>query len=197
MGGLELVYFVCMKIILFEGIAGSGKTTLEKLLAEQLADSIIVSEDKTLMALVDNRDVSVALGYLHSILDEVKIHNTSYLILDRFHLTHAFRTKSKLSDFSIIEDELAKLGNVLIVLLVIDEKKIQQRIEETMTYRENGWTLGGQGAKTLEEKKVYYRNQQKVLKEELRQSRFQSIVIDTTEKEWRKNIEQIMDSIKK
>ena len=185
-----------MKIILFEGIAGSGKTTLQKMLVEQLEDSVVISEEKTLMSLVDNRDAAVALEHLNAILDEMKAHNTSYLILDRFHLTHAFRTKSNLSDFSLIENELAKIGDVLIVLLAVDEQNIQERIEETMAHRKENWKTGGQGAKTMEEKVVYYTNQQKVLKEQLGQSRFPSIIVDTTQKDWRGNVEQIMEMLK-
>ncbi|GEM_PF-4815264 len=43
-------------ILIFEGIASSGKTTLEKLMIERLPGAVLVSENDTLMPVIDNRD---------------------------------------------------------------------------------------------------------------------------------------------
>jgi len=126
-------------LILLEGIASSGKTTVERLLAEALPNSKIVTEGETLMSLIDNRDHKTAVEHLKKVIEAVRNESFDYLIIDRFHLTHAFRTNVSLKEFSSVEDSLRELGDALIVLLVIDPLTIQTRIQETMELRKENW----------------------------------------------------------
>ena len=121
-----------MKLIIFEGIASSGKTTLERMLVDRLPNSKIVTEGDTLMPLIENRDPAVAIDHLRKLLVEFQKETAEYLIIDRFHLTHAFRAHTSLKEFSVIEDGLCELGEVLIVLLTIDADSIKA---ERYSYR--------------------------------------------------------------
>ncbi len=184
-----------MQLIIFEGIASSGKTTIEKLLLSRLPNSSIVSEEDTLMPLIDNKDMIVAQRHLKSLIDSLQDESLEFLILDRFHFTHAFRTESSLAHFSDIESRLERLGDVLVVLLTIKEENIRERIEETMRYRKGGWNKGGQGASTINEKITYYTEQQNKLLSLQKESRLPCIVIDTSEKHWNEYVEQIVKKL--
>lgn len=177
-------------IFLFEGIASSGKTTLEKLLAARLKDVEIVTEGQTLMPIIDNKDGVAARVYLEEQLKTIAESDAENVIVDRFHLTHAFRTSSSLESFSDIEMQLQRLGKVLLVFLTIDPAHIRERIEETLLLRKDGWKKGAQGS--LDEKSVYYTKQQEMLRSLVSQSHLPSITIDTTEKVWNEYIEEIL-----
>lgn len=182
-----------MKVIIFEGIATSGKTTLEKLLKEGFRNVEIISETKTLMELIDNRDPEVALDHLQKILNEFKKKKVDILIIDRFHLTHAFRTANDLNFFNGIDEQLTAY-DTLLVLLTVAEDKIQERIEETARIRDGGWSKGKRG--TIEEKVKYYTNQQLRLKYLFDESRLNKMMIDTTEKGWRGYVWEIVREVK-
>ncbi|MBP7075287.1 MAG: hypothetical protein KBA81_07895 [Rhabdochlamydiaceae bacterium] len=184
-----------MKLIIFEGIASSGKTTLERLLADKLPNSKIVTEGDTLMPLIENRDQVAAIDYLRKLITVFKKETADYLIIDRFHLTHAFRSHASLKEFSSIEESLRELGETLLVLLTIDTDSIKARIEETMSYRRDQWKKGAQG--TLEEKAIYYAEQQEQLKRFQQVTTLPSIIIDTTNKDWENCLLQIEDTFKR
>lgn len=190
---MGLIFFH-MQIIIFEGIASSGKTTLESLLAKKLTPSEIFSENVTLMDLIDNRDKDTALQHLRNVLAEIKSRDVDWIIIDRFHFTHAFRTGSNLQAFSKIESELKKIGKVSIVLLAVDEDHIRERIEETVERRKGKWKKGAKGS--LEEKTTYYTDQQKRLLEFAKQTDLPLLAINTTAKDWEKYAEKIASSIK-
>lgn len=182
-------------IVVFEGIASSGKTTLEKILAERLGNATILSEEKSLMPIIDNEDKNIALQHLEVLLREVKERRNESFIIDRFHLTHAFRTGSRLGDFSEVENELANEGRVLMILLTIDPEHIKERIEEAALFRKDKWKKGAQGS--IEEKETYYRRQQEILKSLLLQSTLPSLTIDTTDKAWEKYTDVILEELEK
>lgn len=184
-----------MKILIFEGIASSGKTTIEKLLLDQLSKAQIIEETDTLMPIIDNKDVEVAKGHLAKLLTQIKTTDCDFMILDRFHITHTFRTASDVHAFSAIEDSLASLGEVHIVLLTMQNDAIRGRIEETMEYRKDGWNKGGRGAKTIDEKVAYYTGQQKRLRQLVTQSNLPHVELDTTEKDWDRCAQKLLKLI--
>jgi hypothetical protein len=180
-----------MNIFIFEGIAGSGKTTLEQLLVRQIENAQIISEDETLMPIVDNRDPRKALRHLESIIQKVEGSPSEVVIIDRLHLTHAFRTDSDLESFSDIEAKLKTLGDAQIILLTNRQDAIRDRIEETIKYREGGWMQGARGAESIEEKTAYYTDQQERLVELADVTTLPCTVIDTTGKNWPSYIKQL------
>lgn len=169
-------------ILIFEGIASSGKSTLEKLLAKRLPNSIIFSEGDTLMPMIENRDVDLAKEHLQSLLKTIRESPAQNVIVDRFHFTHAFRTQTELKEFADIESELQKLGNVAVIFLTIRPDQIKARIEETAQFREGAWKKGKQGS--IDEKAEYYKTQQEILKTFVASSHLPTIVLDTTDKDW-------------
>ena len=185
-----------MNIIIFEGIASSGKTTIEKRLFEHLSDTKIISESDTLMQLIDNEDVDVAKNHLSQLFEKIDGADTKNIILDRFHITHAFRTKTNVSDFSEIEERLKSFGKVLLILLTIRSEAIRGRIEETMEYRKEGWDKGSRGVKTIKEKVDYYKAQQERLRQLISESTLSHIEVDTTLKDWVSAGQEIMNAIK-
>ncbi len=186
----------CMKsILLFEGIASSGKTTLEKLLIEELKSATIISEGKTLMPLIDNVDKNTAIQHLHTILEESNNIPEQTLILDRFHLTHCYRTKSKLESFYEIENQLLDSSKILLILLTIDESMIEKRIRETMSYRKNDWQKGAKNIINFQEKIIYYNNQQEQLIRLFTESKLPKLKINTSQKDWNSYTELIQKNV--
>lgn len=184
---------IMKKIILFEGIASSGKTTLEKLLANEKKNSKILSEGETLMPIIDNKTEDVARTHLQKQIEAITNASEEYVIVDRFHLTHAFRTQSQLATFSEIESQLQEAGSVLLVLLTINPERIRERIEETIERRKDGWKKGAQG--TIDEKVAYYQKQQEILKTLLSESHLPTMVMNTTKKEWEVYVREILEKI--
>lgn len=178
------------RMIIFEGIASSGKTTLERMLQEKLEGSVIVSEGQTLMPLIENKEPQKAFEHLAVVLDKMEKQSAGTFIVDRFHLTHAFRTGSPLSFFGGIEERMTKAFKPLIVLLQMDEDVIRERIEETVLLRGSSWQKGKQGS--LEEKVEYYKNQQRILTELTKQSHLPAMIVNTTDKDWPRCIREIL-----
>ncbi|MEI7512466.1 MAG: hypothetical protein WCK01_03335 [Candidatus Uhrbacteria bacterium] len=180
--------------IIFEGIASSGKTTLEQMLQEKLSDSMIISEEMTLMLLINNIDPQEAVKHLSVVLDEIEEQPARAFIIDRFHLTHAFRTSVDLSSFDEIEKRIIDKYKPLIALLQIHEDAISSRIEEASVLRGASWVKGKQGS--LEEKIVYYKNQQRELMKLIKQSNLPFVIIETSDKDWSRYIIEIQNALK-
>lgn len=170
------------KIVIFEGVAAAGKTTTEKLLLSELSDVVLIKEDRTLMPLIDNRDAVTAKKYLQGVLVHIQDCKAKTVVVDRFHLTHAFRTNSSLKDFTAIEHSLNKYFETLVVLLTIKKGSIKSRVAESEKIRGTNWSKGKQGS--LAEKVTYYQNQQEQLRQLLAESTLATTEIDTTEKQW-------------
>ena len=178
------------RLIIFEGIAGSGKTTLEKLLADRLTDACIIAEAETLMPLIDNKDAAIAKTHLLKLLDDLTSKQEPVLIVDRFHFTHAFRTASPFALFLSMEKLLETSFDPLLILLSFNEKLISERLQETIARRGNAWAKGKKGA--LEERVIYYRNQQRRLAELFKESTLPKIHIDTSDKDWERCLATIV-----
>lgn len=181
------------RILIFEGVATSGKTTLEKLVAGRLPGSFIVRENETLMPLIDNRDPEVALSHLQNLVKSMDANPAPVLIVDRFHLTHAFRTHADLKEFSPIEEDLRKMADVTLILLEVDEAAIKERINESTLRRQGAWLKGKQGS--IEERTDYYVKQQDELLELSSSSKLPRNIINTTEKDWAKYADEIVNVI--
>lgn len=177
-------------LLIFEGIASSGKTTLERLMHESWADSAIVSEGRTLMPLIDNREVGAARLHLEAVLKEIQQSTVPNLIIDRFHFTHAFRTKTDLLAFEDLEARLRRLDRkVAVIFLFMDESIIWERIKESEHIRGAAWSRRKAG--TDEERALYYREQQRTLLELMRQSSLPVCAVNTTDKNWDRCLQEI------
>ena len=186
--GLEggYAYEIEKKLIIFEGIASSGKTTLINLVQNELKKKgtvRVISEEETLMPLIDNTATDIAATFLHDFLKKLSQYNEDTIIIDRFHFTHAFRTNSDISDFDFIEDTIARYTDH-VILLTINDDVIKQRIDKAAQLRGGSWKKGKQG--TIEEKAEYYKNQQTKLVEMSHKSRLWVYMLDTKNMDWPK-----------
>jgi len=70
------------KLVIIEGIAASGKTTLQNLLKDKLRQrgtAKVLSETTTLMRLVDNRSPKIALGYLKKLIGKINKNRVNFV----------------------------------------------------------------------------------------------------------------------
>ena len=170
-------------LIILEGIATSGKTTLLKNLEHILSSSYkvkVFTEDETLMMIVESRRFEVANTLMHDLLTKFRTAPVDIILTDRYHFTHIFRTRENLSSISELEDTLIESFSPHVFLLTIQEEKISERVQDARNRRDK-W-LGKEG--TIEKKTKYYIDQQQKMRELARQSKIPVTEIDTTNMNW-------------
>jgi len=122
-----------MKVIISEGIATSGKTTIKNALIKEFKDQGLsykfIDEEEILIPIPESTDRQVAINFLLNIFE--RIFNSSdkndVILFDRLYFTHVFRTNSNIDDFQEIENILSRFDTTL-VILTINEEKIPDRI---------------------------------------------------------------------
>jgi thymidylate kinase len=158
-----------MKIIILEGIATSGKTSVKNELLEILKQRSLsydfVDEEETLMPLLDNTDPLIASNHITNILNKYLSLNKDTLIFDRLYLTHIWRTGANIESFKE-STSLLLANNALICFLEIPKTKIEERISLAQSRRDERWnSYVNTKGNTQEEIIEYYSNQQKELLE--------------------------------
>lgn len=193
---LSNAYFFAMNIIILEGIATSGKTTLTQKLSEYFAAHNIschtVSEDITLMPILENNDKDVSLELLQKVLAKELNAGVQYLIFDRLHFTHVLKTSSELADFEPVKT-LLKQHNCLLVLLTMKEADIGARIAASMEHRQASWREFVIKKGTMRQIAEYYTNQQRQLIELGRQSQLRTVSYDVTDKQYDDIAQKVLD----
>lgn len=174
-----------MKILIIEGIATSGKTTvinnLKKLLSEKKISCSIIDEGQTLMPILKNRDKDANLIFIETLLKKVLKSKKDVLIFDRLYLTHIYRSTSDPKDF-IPVTKLLMPYKPIFILLTVKGEKIMERIYETAKVREYSWLeFIQQKGKNEEEVAGYYIEQQEKFIELLNNIEFESVRFDTTD----------------
>lgn len=134
------------------------------------------------MPLIENRDARAALTHLTKVLARVAKLDARVVILERFHLTHAFRTGASLREFRTLETAMLRDFHPLLVLLTVSENALPERILATTALRGASWAKGKQGSDA--ERVSYYSHQQRRLIQLARCSRLPLLVLDTTGREW-------------
>ena len=172
-----------MKIIILEGIATSGKTSVKKELAEAFIEKgikfSIIGEEETLMPILNNTDKQTSIDFLKQVIGKALLEEKDFIIFDRLYFAHIFKTKSSVNDFSEIENMLKNLS--FLVFLKIDESKIPERIEYARKHREKRWNEYVSKKGTDEEIYRYYINQQKRLLDLLKETSLKHKVYETTD----------------
>ena len=186
-----------MKIIILEGIATSGKTSVMKKLTEVLAQKglyfTVIGEEETLMPILNNTDKQVSINFLKNVIDRALKEIKDVIVFDRLYFTHIFKTNSTLSDFKEIEDMLKDLS--LLVLLKIDDTKIPERIEYARKHREERWNEFVSKKGSNEEIYQYYLNQQRILLDLLSETTLKNKVYDTTSLDFDSVVNDILESV--
>ena len=175
-----------MRTIIFEGIATSGKTTVEQKLIKILGSKRVkfIDEFATLMPLIHNKDPKLAIEHLVRLISDLENNDADYIIIDRLHFTHIFRTNAEIENFSVFEESLNKL-NPLIVLLKIQPNKIASRIAGAIKHRDSEWVsyVKSKG-NSMDEITSYYSNQQNNLLKMIKNTKISSFVIDTSDEDY-------------
>ena len=171
-----------MHIIILEGIATCGKSTLTKKLKE-LAETkglhlCAMDEEETMWPLRNATDKEVCIVFLKNLLQQVFEKSYDVVIFDRFHFSQVFRTRGTVEDFMIIEDLLRPYAKV--VLLKVEESSIHERIRETMLRRPPSWAEYVRKKGTDEEIDAYYIHQQRLLEELCAKTTLPVEIVDTT-----------------
>jgi thymidylate kinase len=173
-----------MKIIILEGIATSGKTTLLNLLKEGFearGDTVnIIDEKQTLMPILEDRSAEANINLCKRLMDEVKEKKTNYIIFDRFYFSHIFRTRSNGDCFKEIYQFL-KDNSALAILLTVNTKDIYQRIVSASEYRDESWLKFVESKGNKEEIEQYYTVQQKKFLELFGETKLENKIFDATE----------------
>lgn len=185
------------KIIIFEGIATSGKSTVIKYLSQLLDKSnqtfTIVGEDITLMPILNNTEREVSLNLLKRVINNTIQKGKDLIIFDRLFFTHIFRTNSEYSQFREIEDMIH--SSALLVLLKIDEEKIPARIEYARHHRDKAWDDYIRTKGSNEEIYQYYINQQRILEKLINETSLKYQVYNTTNLQFESIAQDLLDLV--
>lgn len=171
-----------MKIIILEGIATSGKTTvikeLSKALIKRKASFSVMSEVETLLPLLDNKDKRKSIEFLKPILKKAMDKEQDLLIFDRLFFTHIFRTNCVIEDFREIENSIK--DKATLIFLKIDEAKIPERINRARKHRDKDWNNYADKKGSESEVNNYYINQQRFLLKLTQDSSLNCKIYDTS-----------------
>ena len=186
-----------MRTIILEGIATSGKTSIERHLIELLeaneVSHLLVEEDKTLMPVLYNHDVSASLELLTESIAAAYAERRDVYIFDRLHLTHAFRTTSEVEKFKGIEDTL-RAHNPVIIFLTIEESLIPERVRWALANRDADWVRHARQRESDEAIFAHYREQQADLKRLVEASTLPHATIDTSNLDFRGVARQVYET---
>jgi thymidylate kinase len=186
-----------MKILILEGIATSGKTTiknkLEKYFDSKDLDYLVVEEDKTLMPILHNTDKKIGINHLRKVIKKTLEQKKDILIFDRLYFTHIFRTKSSIDDFKSIENLVKKSS--LLVFLKIDKKRIGEKIFDEMKKRPKKWANYVRKKGNKKDIINYYVHQQELLLKLLKKSSLKYTIYNTTEQNPENITQDIIDKL--
>jgi thymidylate kinase len=183
-----------MKVLIFEGIATSGKSSVISGLQKALTGSkiAVAGESETHEPIMEQRS-NKHLDFFRSLINRLTAEKPDLLIFDRLYLTQAFRAKCDISDYSEIEELLSKYSP-LTIFLKVDEDKIESRISKAAEHRgPDYFKYHG----TPKERAKYYIDQQRNQLKLLEQSQLPYVIIDTTEHGYDKVIKEIFTFVNK
>lgn len=185
------------KIIILEGIATSGKTTLKQKLADYFKsvglNYLVVDEEATLMPILENTEKVASINLLNKVISDSLADTADVIIFDRLYFTHIFRTKSTVEDFVSIENLLAS-HQVILVLLTIGKTFIRDRVFKAMAHRDKSWSEFVRKKGSDEEIVDYYINQQQELIELTKNSSLKSLILDSTDLNYDKIMQRVIET---
>lgn len=179
-----MLIYNSMQVIIFEGIPTSGKTSTINAFKSILQCSYeIIYEDETLMKILDNKDETVALNHLESYKNKIENLDVDLLIIDRFHYTHIFRSNSNYEIFGELESWLTQF-NAKVIVMKMSFNEIMNRINLSLTHRDESWGDYVSKKGNPDEIKQYYFNQQSKLFEICSGSKLDNYMINTDSRDW-------------
>lgn len=171
------------KVIIFEGLKGAGKTLLTNYCKKHLSNSIVLSESVTLEPIKHIEKKEIVINFYKKIINEIENNNYTYFLLDRFYFTKWPEVNYKVDYFKEIEGLLLDKFELILVLLIIDEDSILQRLEHTQNNRkETSWKLSYNGLSIEDEAKRDVERQRFFLKHKYKDSIIRKkVIINTTD----------------
>ncbi|MEO8104734.1 MAG: hypothetical protein ABI602_00150 [Candidatus Saccharibacteria bacterium] len=186
-----------MKILILEGIATSGKSTVISGIRKRLAGlSVeIARESETHIPIMKQTD-ELHIQFFEELITLLATDKPDLLIFDRLYLTQAFRAKVSLEQYSQIENILNK-QDALTAFLKIDDAAIADRVSKAAEHRDASWreyikTKGD----TTEQVADYYITQQQNQLKLLETSMLPHIICDTTTHNYDEVIQRIVGKLK-
>jgi len=184
-----------MKVLIFEGIATSGKSTVTLSLQRALPGlRVIIAEESETHIPIMKETSEKHLDFFKNLIGNMSYTNPDVLIFDRLYLTQAFRANSSLDDYSEIEEVLSSFST-LTVFLKVDEEVIEDRILKASKHRGSGY-FESRG-KTSQEKAQYYIDQQRSQIELIQNSRLPYRIFNTTTHDYQNIVLELVTHINK
>jgi thymidylate kinase len=182
-----------MKILIIEGIATSGKSSLVNKLTELLKEKklLVLGEPDTHIPIMGKTD-ELHIEFFKSLINDAVQSDADLVIFDRLHYTQAYRARASVAEYSEIEDLLAT-NDTLVAYLQVDESAIAERVRLAAEHRDKEWgdyvqTKG----KTFDEIAEYYIAQQRSQLNLLSQTKIATQVFNTTQHNYQDIAEQII-----
>ncbi len=185
-----------MRILIIEGIATSGKSTIIEKLKRAFEDSelAIYSESDTHIPIMD-KPSELHIAFFQSLVSNSIKTGAELVIFDRLYLTQAFRANATLDDYKTIEDILMQYS-ALTMFLKVEENVIAERVRLATLHREESW---GEYVKTkgttFPEIADYYINQQRTQLELLKESRLKYVIFNTSNHEYDQIVQELRKSL--
>ncbi len=183
-----------MKILIIEGIATSGKSSLIEKLSSLLQGQrvVVYGEPDTHIPIMDKPD-QLHIEFFRSLIAKATETKADLIIFDRLHYTQAFRAKVDVVEYAEIEDLLAE-QQTLVTYLKVDEDAVANRVMLATKHRDKEWgdyvqTKG----KSFDEIAKYYIDQQRSQLNLLSKSKLANKVFDTTDHEYTTVAETIIN----
>ena len=187
-----------MSILIFEGIATSGKSTIINELAKDLSAKMTVmvaEETETHIPVMEKRNES-HIGFYIDLINGYLNKRADVVIFDRLYLTQAFRANIGLKEYEQVEKLLLPHSS-LTIFLKVDEDSIAERVSKATEHRDSKW---GEYVKTrgesVEEIAKYYIEQQRCQLQLLNKSIIPHTIFNTTNHDYAHIKNEIIKKLK-
>lgn len=185
-----------MKILILEGIATSGKSTITDVMMKQSAGLSVrvATEEETHIPIIKETG-GLHITFFESLIKRLVDEKPGLIIFDRLYLTQAFRARVSISEYADLENLLSKYDTVT-VFLKVNDQAVAERVTRAAEHRDPSWSeyIKTKG-KTISEIADYYILQQRNLIDLLKASNLPYMVCDTTDHDYEEIIQQILEKL--
>lgn len=185
-----------MNILIFEGIATSGKSTLMGRLQNEVKALVeVVGEPETHIPIMHETE-KLHKQFFIGLVEKYLAQKPDLLIFDRLYLTQAFRAHVSLSQYVEVE-ELLRECNPRTIFLKVQEDAIAERTQKAAEHRDPSWKeyISTKGS-SPEEIAQYYIQQQGHQLKLLEGSSLPYSIFDTTAHDYDRITQEIISLLK-
>lgn len=173
------------KLIIFEGLKGTGKTVLINSFIKEYNHSCALFEEDTLRPIKHDTNISKIKDYYDRLVKRCQECDSEQILLDRFYFTKWSSLNYNKKLFYDLEKRLIEIFDASLILLVINDSDILERLKNTKKYREDsGWKLNYDGISIEEEAKKDISRQKFFIDNKYKDSLIKNkIILNTTDVE--------------